>query len=134
VLAALGAAAIAIATVATIAYVRNVDAARTEAENALERSVLSEKKAKDDERLASEAQTRAETASAAAKKAETLASDQRADFERQLTSLRAELKKNLNDARALQEIAKRANGLSAETARVLTQPGSASVGATGLPP
>jgi hypothetical protein len=48
--------------------------------------------------------------------------------------LRAELKKNLNDARALQAIAKRANGLSAETATVLTRPGSASVGATGLPP
>jgi serine/threonine protein kinase len=122
--------------IAATQYVRNIHAARVTAEHNAEEARKNELLAKSSMEKAQQEATRADEAREQARLAMLSADEAKKDFEKSLNDLKAELKKNIDDANALKALAKRVNQLT-PSAPPVPSGGSltgGSVSQTGLPP
>ena len=118
-------------------YVRNIHAARETAEHNAEQARRNELLAQGSMEKAQNEAKRADEAREQARLAMLGADDAKKDFEKSLNDLKAELKKNINDADALKALAKRVNQLAPTAPTAVPSGGSlqgGSVSQTGLPP
>ena len=111
-------------------------AARNAAEQKAIEARRSEESAQTSMKQAKLETVRADEAGEKAHKAAIAAEDAREDFERRLNDLKAELKKNIDDAAALKQLAKQVNDLTSNPVKppVGGSLDAGSVSQTGLPP
>ncbi len=117
-------------------YVRDIHAARVAAEQKAIEASRSEVVAQTSMKQAKAETERADLASEKARLAAKDADDAKKDFENRLNDLKSELKKNINDAAALKQLAKQVNDLTSKPPKP-PPPGTldaGSVSQTGLPP